>query len=713
MKKQLLSIITAGLMLAGVQWANAQTGTALNFDGVDDYASSAVFSTRTNNLTLEARVNWAGTTSTNQMLVTNGNTATSGYAVFVDNSNSNQLSIVLGGNAIMQSTATLTVGSWNMVSVVRNSGTWMLYIDGVAYTLTSNTAAPNAVSGSFVIGADQAGTENFNGTIDEVRFWNRPLCQNEIQSRLSCSPKETVNGLIAYYNFNEGVDASNNSTITTVADSSGNSNNLTLTNFALNGATSNWLAAAGTLSTYCGGYMPPMPTLTVTGNTTFCMGDSVTLDAGAGSAYLWSDGTTTTQTITIKTAGKDSVTITNPNGCYGMVTTPYTSITVNALPTVTANSATVCAGTPATLTANAPTATSYSWSTTETTMSITPTPTLTTHYTVTVTDANNCTNWTTDSITVNALPTLTITPTSYSICASTRDTLRATGTAISYTWSPGTHIVTNYSVRPNVTTTYTLTGVDANGCINSITQLITVYPRPSLTVTPSAAPICVGATTTLSAVTGSVTVTSYSWSTTETTSSISVTPTITTTYSVTGTTAMGCTTRRNYTLTVNQLPIVTATSDSAGIVCQGRSVILTGSGATTYTWSNNATTNTIVITPTVTTTYTVTGTDANSCVNMATVTQSVSTTCIAGIEQHNSSSNVSVYPNPSNGVFVVTTNHQAKTISVVDVLGNELVSVTPTDNTTTINLNAQANGVYFVKIISDNAQIVKRIVVNN
>jgi hypothetical protein len=62
---------------------------------------------------------------------------------------------------------------------------------------------------------------------------------------------------------------------------------------------------------------------------------------------------------------------------------------------------------------------------------------------------------------------------------------------------------------------------------------------------------------------------------------------------------------------------------------------------------------------------------------------------------------------------VVTTTQQANKIVVSDILGNELMSVTPTDNTTTISLNAQANGIYFVKIISDNAQTVKRIVINN
>jgi len=458
--------------------------------------------------------------------------------------------------------------------------------------------------------------------------------------------------------------------------------------------------------------------LTITATTnTICSGNTTTLTATGATNYTWSPSTGLSTNTGSLVAASPTVTTT-----YTVVSTLYSlpidtttiTITVNALPTVsvTVNTATVCAGTMDTLTASG-TVTSYTWNTTATTASITPSPTVTTTYTVMGTDANNCMNWETATINVNALPILSITATAgYSVCPNTLDTLKASGTATSYIWNT-THAVTDYTVHPFNTTTYTLTGVGADGCKNTMIQVITVYPRPTLTVTASSGTVCTGSPTTLSTVTGSVAVTSYSWSTSATTTSITATPTITTTYSVTGTSAEGCLTTKHYTVVVNSLPTITASTDTS-IICINGTAILTAGGATTYIWNTSAITAIIPVTLTVTTSYTVEGTDGNGCENMATVTQSVSTTCYEGIERYSNSNNVSVYPNPNNGNFVITTSENTSTISVTDILGKELVSINPKGNTTNnINLSAQPSGVYFIKVIANGAQTVKRIIINN
>jgi hypothetical protein len=74
-------------------------------------------------------------------------------------------------------------------------------------------------------------------------------------------------------------------------------------------------------------------------------------------------------------------------------------------------------------------------------------------------------------------------------------------------------------------------------------------------------------------------------------------------------------------ITINALPTVSANA-SATSVCQGNQVTLTGSGATSYTWDNGVT-NGVAFAPSATTTYTVTGTDANGCSNTAQITISV------------------------------------------------------------------------------------------
>jgi gliding motility-associated-like protein len=83
-------------------------------------------------------------------------------------------------------------------------------------------------------------------------------------------------------------------------------------------------------------------------------------------------------------------------------------------------------------------------------------------------------------------------------------------------------------------------------------------------------------------------------------------------------------------VTVNALPTVTATSTpSSGAVCIGNNATLNGGGAVSYTWSGGVTNGT-AFAPTTTTTYTVTGTDANGCVNTATKLVTVNLLPIAG-----------------------------------------------------------------------------------
>jgi|GEM_PF-3176543 len=60
--------------------------------------------------------------------------------------------------------------------------------------------------------------------------------------------------------------------------------------------------------------LPAVPTITVTGATTFCSGESVTLTSSSAATYLWSNGAVT-QSITVNSAGSYSVTVKNAAGC--------------------------------------------------------------------------------------------------------------------------------------------------------------------------------------------------------------------------------------------------------------------------------------------------------------------------------------------------------------------------------------------------------------
>ena len=135
---------------------------------------------------------------------------------------------------------------------------------------------------------------------------------------------------------------------------------------------------------------------------------------------------------------------------------------------------------------------------------------------------------------------------------------------------------------------------------------------------------------------------------------------------------------------------------------------MTASGAATYSWNTGATTTVIVVSPSVTTNYTVNGLGTNGCTNIATITQLVSG-CV-GIQTNNSQQlAISIYPNPSNGEFTVElANGLSKAINVTDITGRIVLTTTSVLDNVTINISTLVNGIYFIKVISNNkAEVIK------
>jgi hypothetical protein len=239
--------------------------------------------------------------------------------------------------------------------------------------------------------------------------------------------------------------------------------------------------------------VPPVPTITASGPTTFCQGGSVTLTASAANSYAWSNGATT-QSITVNASGSYSVTVTDANACTGA--SAVTAVTVNPLPTPTITASgptTFCQGGSVTLTASP--ASSYLWSNGATTQSITVNAAGS--YSVTVTDANGCTGASAPTqVVVNPPPTPTITasgPTTF--CQGGSVTLTASA-ASSYAWSNG---ATTQAITVNAAGSYSVTVSDGNGCNGTAAPtVVTVNPLPTAVVSGSAA-ICAGGSATIQA----------------------------------------------------------------------------------------------------------------------------------------------------------------------------------------------------------------------
>jgi gliding motility-associated-like protein len=226
------------------------------------------------------------------------------------------------------------------------------------------------------------------------------------------------------------------------------------------------------------------------------------------------------------------------------------------------------------------------------------------------------------TVTVGPAPIVTASASPVSICSGGSTTLTAGG-AVTYNWMPGNINGNPIVVSPLVTTTYTVTGTVSVGCSNTAQVTVTVNPTPTVTATASPTTICAGSTSTLTG--GGAT--NYNWNPGNINGSpIVVSPAATTTYTVNGSTVAGCSSTAQVTVTVNALPVVTA-SASQTTICSGGSTTLTGSGGTTYNWNpGNINGNGIVVSPAVTTTYTVTGTNAAGCTNTAQVTITVNPT---------------------------------------------------------------------------------------
>jgi len=359
----------------------------------------------------------------------------------------------------------------------------------------------------------------------------------------------------------------------------------------------------------------PLPIITSSATaSTICVGASSTITASGATTYAWVPGNFTGNSITVTPSATTTYTITGTNG-NGCVNTTTITITVNALPQVSASSSpsSVCAGNSVTLTGGG--ANTYAWSGGVTNaVSFIPTSTLT--YTVTGTASNGCTNTATITVTVHPLPQVVVVSASLSVCLGSSINLAAGG-ASTYSWMPGNLSGVLVTVSPTSNTTYTITGTDVNGCVNTATISISVLPLPQVVALSASPTICSGSSSVLTA-SGATT---YSWmpgSLVGTT--ITVSPLTTTTYTVTGSDASGCANTATTTVTVNPLPVVNITT-SSNAICLGSSATLAASGATSYTWMpGNLVGASIIVSPISTTTYTVTGTNGNGCVNTSSVT---------------------------------------------------------------------------------------------
>jgi len=472
------------------------------------------------------------------------------------------------------------------------------------------------------------------------------------------------------YGLGSGSSQTVNPTITTAYIVTGTSNNCTNT-------------AQGIVT------VNSLPTVTAGGGGTICNGASISISAGGANTYNWSNelGTGSPKTVTPATSTTYTVTGTS-NNCTN---TAQTIITVNSLPTVTADGGAICIGSSFNITAGG--ADTYYWNGgLGSGPSKIVSPTISTSYTVSGTNSSNCINTAQAIVTVNNLPT--VMASGGTICSGYSINITASG-ANTYNWSNGLGSGSSILVNPASSTIYTVTGTNANNCTNTAQAFVIVNNLP--TVTASGGTICSGYSISIAA-DGANT---YSWSNgLGNGSSKIVNPTISTTYNVTGTTN-NCTNIALSIVTVNPNPTADAGQNQS--ICSTASASLTATGGGTYQWSTGETLASIIVSPAVTTTYTVTVTNAELCTSTANVVVSLRggrtiTSINSGSWLSAATWNGGVTPGPCDNV-VIASGHTI-TIgsgSVVSCFGLTISAngvLNSTSNTLTLNGDFVNNGIF-------------------
>ena len=422
---------------------------------------------------------------------------------------------------------------------------------------------------------------------------------------------------------------------------------------------------------------------------------------GGVNTYSWSTGSTATQiAVSPSVTTVYSCVITATNGCF--ITRTATVNVTPATVTITSNPANICPGTTSTLqvAGSGPGPWTYPWSNSSNSNSITSN--VATIVSATIQNNSGCLASATYSLGSSSSLSLTTSSNPAVLCAGGvgSASISVSG-ASSYTWSNGITASSVIAVNPTATTVYSVFGT-VGTCTGLTSYTLQVNRTPTITVVASATSICAGGSVSLTANGAN----SYTWTPGNIYTSTFVTPTlaVSTVYQIRGLNA-GCPARTTtIAITVVPSPVVNIVS-STTVACNGDVVSLTAFGANTYTWSTGGSGAVLIQSPGVTTTYSVTGTNANNCTNSAAVTVSVNA-CTGLSAFGKQPMEFNVYPNPSHAHITIHANLNLD-LNITNEFGQVVKSFTLTEGKATIdNLPV---GVYFV--VSRDQSVKQKIII--
>lgn len=431
-----------------------------------------------------------------------------------------------------------------------------------------------------------------------------------------------------------------------------------------------------------------------------CYGDEVYLTAEGTGDFLWNTGETT-ESIWVRPLETATYSVTATSACGVAVTD---EIVVNVGPELIIDGGedkTICVGESVTLTAAGNG--NFLWSTGEKSKSITVNPTKPTSYWVSNVEGNCSVS---DEVFVNVQKAAEVSlGEDMTICSGDLVTLKATGHG-DYIWSTGA-TTSSISVRPMQTTTYSITA-SSSACSADATDEITVYVNESVNAYAGEdVEIDEGDTVTLTASGGNA----YLWSTGETTASIQVSPDNTTEYTVTVSNSEGsCSDTDKVNVIVTAIPL-SITNGNEITICKDDQVVLQATGSDNYLWDTGAMTSDITVSPTETTTYTVTSQKAGV-LETAEIVVTVEDCSGNKVVEYN------VFPNPTEGIVNLQLPAYNEAIQIdVFALNGKVVyrGAAKADQSgvfTQLNLSHVSSGIYFIKMYNDEINATSKLIVN-
>lgn len=420
---------------------------------------------------------------------------------------------------------------------------------------------------------------------------------------------------------------------------------------------------------------------------------SVTAGGGTGPySYLWSGGQTT-PSISNLDAGAVTVTVTDNNGCTANATTTITEPTAITLTATATNAACGQSNGSASVSASGGTGSlSFLWSNGQTNSTATGLATGT--YTVTVSDANNCSDTASATVGSTGAPVIAITATDVSCAGGNDGSLTANATSgttpYTYFWSDGQTSAAATGLSPGA---YSVTVTGNDGCSATATDSIS-SPAGITAVTSSSDVSCNGDNDGTATVTASGGASPYTYLWTGGQATATATGLQAGIYAVTISDSNGCT-DSSYSVTISQPPAIglttTVTNANCGSSNGNATATATGGvGGFTYTWSNGQTGATA--TGLVAGSYSVTAADSTGCTANANVTVNNAGAPLVTVSASNvfctGGNNGSATANATGGVSPYTyswSDGQATASAVGLTAGTYSVTVTDNNNCITIN----------------------------